>query len=133
MVELIFLKERSYSMQVAQIDNIHSTRLGDAYSEINRIEELVAFDLDSIRFTRMEYRLLAFLAVHAGSIVPRTVLLLNVWGYSVEIRTRTLDAHVCRLRKKLIGFSGQIETIFGVGYRLRINRVQDGMVKMNVA
>jgi DNA-binding response OmpR family regulator len=45
---------------------------------------------------------------------------MRVWGYSNEIRTRTLDVHVRRLRKKLGQYSEQyIETIFGIGYRFQ--------------
>ena len=41
-------------------------------------------------------------------------------GYGAEIRTRTLDVHVRRLRKKLGGYADQyIETIFGIGYRFQ--------------
>ena len=47
-------------------------------------------------------------------------LLMRVWGYSSEIRTRTLDVHVRRLRKKLGAYADRyIETIFGVGYRFQ--------------
>lgn len=79
-------------------------------------------ELDSTRIvlTRKEYDLLALLVQHAGQIVPRDALLLRVWGYGSEIRTRTLDVHVRRLRKKLGPYADQyIETIFGVGYRFQ--------------
>ena len=57
---------------------------------------------------------------HAGEIIPREALLMQVWGYGAEIRTRTLDVHVRRLRKKLGGYADQyIETIFGIGYRFQ--------------
>jgi len=70
--------------------------------------------------TRKEFELLAALVGNAGDIVPREILLRNIWGYSREIRTRTLDVHIRRLRKKLAGFGDQyIETIFGVGYRFQ--------------
>ena len=78
--------------------------------------------LDAVRMvlTRKEYDLLALLVEHAGEIIPRDALLLQVWGYSSEIRTRTLDVHVRRLRKKLGGYADQyIETIFGIGYRFQ--------------
>ena len=57
---------------------------------------------------------------HAGEIVPRGALLMEVWGYSAEIRTRTLDVHVRRLRRKLGAYADRyIETIFGIGYRFQ--------------
>jgi len=70
--------------------------------------------------TRKEYDLLALLVENAGEIIPRQILLMRVWGYSNEIRTRTLDVHVRRIRKKLGSYSEQyIETIFGIGYRFQ--------------
>lgn len=78
--------------------------------------------LDNTRMslTRKEYDLLALLVQHAGEIIPRDALLLRVWGYSTDIRTRTLDVHVRRLRKKLGAFAAPyIETVFGIGYRFQ--------------
>jgi DNA-binding response OmpR family regulator len=70
--------------------------------------------------TRKEGELLALLVENAGEIVPRDVLLLRVWGYSREIRTRTLDVHIRRLRQKLTAYGDvYIETVFGVGYRFQ--------------
>ncbi len=70
--------------------------------------------------TRKEYDLLALLVQHAGEIIPREALLLRVWGYSADIRTRTLDVHVRRLRKKFGAFAAPyIETVFGIGYRFQ--------------
>jgi DNA-binding response OmpR family regulator len=65
------------------------------------------------------------LVQNAGEIIPREALLWRVWGYSMQIRTRTLDVHIRRLRKKLGSYSEQyIETIFGVGYRFQPYRAQ---------
>jgi len=79
-------------------------------------------ELDSVRMTltRKEYDLLGLLVQHAGEIIPRDALLMRVWGYGAEIRTRTLDVHVRRLRKKLGPYADRyIETIFGIGYRFQ--------------
>jgi DNA-binding response OmpR family regulator len=70
--------------------------------------------------TRKERELLSLLVENAGEIIRREILLLRVWGYSPEIRTRTLDVHIRRLRKKLGRYGDQyIETIFGMGYRFQ--------------
>lgn len=48
-----------------------------------------------------------------GKVLPREKILTEVWGYDAG-ETRTLDNHVSRLRK--LGIN--IETVFGVGYKL---------------
>ena len=68
--------------------------------------------------TRKEYDLLALLVQHAGEIIPREALLMQVWGYSAEIRTRTLDVHVRRLRKKLPTLCDALATVHQFGYKL---------------
>ncbi len=79
-----------------------------------------AVDSSKMILTRKEFELLAMLTANEGEIVPRNVLLMTIWGYSAEIRTRTLDVHIRRLRKKLGNFGEQyIETVFGVGYRFQ--------------
>lgn len=69
--------------------------------------------------TRKEWEVLSLLVRHAGGVVTRQRLLGEVWGFQPDIRTRTLDVHIQRLRKKLGSREGAIETIFGVGYRFQ--------------
>ncbi|MCC6363547.1 MAG: winged helix-turn-helix transcriptional regulator [Bryobacterales bacterium] len=77
-------------------------------------------DLREILLTRKEHELLGLLLDNAGEIVPREILLERIWGYGRGIRTRTLDVHIRRLRKKLFPYGDTyIETIFGVGYRFQ--------------
>jgi DNA-binding response OmpR family regulator len=54
-----------------------------------------------VRLTRKEKQLLEILESHPGRCFSRPFLLRHVWGYSDEARTRTVDVHVSRLRKKL--------------------------------
>ena len=92
----------------------------DEHLEIDFERGLVHLDSREMVTTRKEYELLSLLAANAGEIVPRDVLLMKVWGYSREIRTRTLDVHIRRLRKKLGAYGDRyIETIFGTGYRFQ--------------
>lgn len=92
----------------------------DPHLELDFIRKCASVDARRLVLTRKEYDLLALLVENAGEIIPRQVLLMQVWGYSNEIRTRTLDVHIRRLRKKLGAYSEQyIETIFGIGYRFQ--------------
>jgi DNA-binding response OmpR family regulator len=92
----------------------------DDHLSIDFDQQFAALDSERMILTRKEYDLLSLLVQHAGEIIPREALLMQVWGYGAEIRTRTLDVHVRRLRKKLGGYAEQyIETIFGIGYRFQ--------------
>jgi DNA-binding response OmpR family regulator len=92
----------------------------DEHLSLDFAQQTVTLDSQRMVLTRKEYDLLALLVQHAGEIIPREALLLRVWGYGSEIRTRTLDVHVRRLRKKLGSYADQyIETIFGIGYRFQ--------------
>jgi len=92
----------------------------DEHLSIDFESQAATLDSELMTLTRKEYDLLSLLVQHAGEIIPREALLMQVWGYGAEIRTRTLDVHVRRLRKKLGGYADQyIETIFGIGYRFQ--------------
>lgn len=67
--------------------------------------------------TRKEKELLLYLRRNAGKCLPRSLLLQEVWGYREGVRSRTLDVHVQRLRKKLGPAEGaKILTVFRGGY-----------------
>ena len=82
-------------------------------------QQMVILNGQTLTLRPLEYRLLAVLVEHAGEVMPRAALLMRVWGYAPEIRTRTLDMHIRRLRKKLGMYSRYIDTVFRVGYRFR--------------
>jgi len=110
-------------MEVIQIDTNRAERYCDARLEIDFRSGSVRLDSRPVNLTKMEFRLLARLARDAGEIVARQALLRDVWEYSPEIHTRTLDVHMRRLRGKLRDHSRQhIETIFGIGFRLQPGR-----------
>lgn len=72
-----------------------------------------------VPLTLLEFRLLRFLVEGQGRVRSRDALLDQVWGYSTEVETRTVDTHVKRLRDKLGRAGDLIETVRGVGYRFR--------------
>ena len=69
--------------------------------------------------TATEFRLLKLLLERQGRVQTRASLLSEVWGYAQDVDSRTVDTHVRRLRRKLSGEADRIETVIGVGYRLR--------------
>jgi len=66
-----------------------------------------------------EFDLLLALAEHRGIVLTREQLLDRVWGFDYYGESRTVDVHVAQLRKKLQGSGAVIESVRGVGYRLR--------------
>jgi two-component system, OmpR family, phosphate regulon response regulator PhoB len=72
-----------------------------------------------IPLTATEFRLLRLLMERGGRVQTRGQLLSDVWGYAEDIDSRTVDTHIRRLRRKLGSEAGRIETVIGVGYRLR--------------
>ena len=72
---------------------------------------------NEIAFTALEFRLLKHLIDRRGRVQSRDQLLEEVWGYSAEVTTRTVDTHIKRLREKLGSTGEHIQTIRGVGYR----------------
>lgn len=69
--------------------------------------------------TLLEFKLLHLLAAKNGAVVERDWILREVWGYSDQARTRTLDTHMKRLREKLGEASGWLQTARGYGYMFK--------------
>jgi two-component system, OmpR family, phosphate regulon response regulator PhoB len=76
-------------------------------------------DQKELPLTLQEFRLLAYLIQGRGRVRTREELLSDVWNASPELETRTVDTHVKRLRDKLGEAGFIIETVRGVGYRIR--------------
>lgn len=72
-----------------------------------------------VTLTARELGLLRAFAAHPGEVLSRDTLLDAVWGENYFASSRTLDQHIVQIRRKL-GKSGDlIETVRGIGYRLR--------------
>lgn len=77
---------------------------------------------EGLRLTRKEQQLLALLEGNPGRCFSRPYLLKTIWGYSDKTKTRTVDVHVSRLRKKLLGRRNvAIHTVVRQGYVLQQN------------
>ena len=71
----------------------------------------------SITLTALEFKLLRQLVDRRGRVQSRDQLLSDVWGYSADVTTRTVDTHIKRLREKLGSMGKYVQTIRGVGYK----------------
>ena len=106
----VLLKKRSVGFSDEQIIEFGPISMNlDAHD--------VSVDGQNIILTALEFKLLKHLLKRKGRVQTRDQLLGDVWGYSSEVTTRTVDTHIKRLREKLGKPGDLIQTIRGVGYR----------------
>jgi two-component system phosphate regulon response regulator PhoB len=96
-----------------------SGRLAAGPIALDESAHRVTLDGDEVELTATEFKLLRTLLARPGRVQGRTQLLETVWQAQPDIQTRTVDMHVQRLRAKLGKAGDWIETVRGVGYRLR--------------
>ena len=88
--------------------------------EIDLERRVVTQGEREIRLTPAEYNLLAFFLNHPDRPLTRETILNSVWGYSFASNTRTVDAHILKLRQKLEtdpNVPRHFLTVHAVGYR----------------
>ena len=110
MVRLEKVLERHGNLQEQiQINNI----------TIDTISHTVTRNGEEIYLKPMEYNCLMMFVRNPNKALTREQLLAGLWGVEFEGETRTVDAHVGRIRKKL-GWQDRIKTIPRIGYRLEV-------------
>ncbi|MBL8646654.1 MAG: response regulator transcription factor [Sphingosinicella sp.] len=89
--------------------------------EIDLLSRTVVRGGKRIPLSTLEFRLLEYMARHAGHVLTRTMILEAVWDYNFDPQTNIVDQHVSHLRQKIDkGFDPPlIETVRGAGYSLR--------------
>ncbi|RYZ89227.1 MAG: response regulator transcription factor [Proteobacteria bacterium] len=81
----------------------------------------VKLDEEPLHLTPSEFKLLTTLLETQGRVLTRDQLIDNIQGQGINVTGRTIDTHVFGLRKKLGTWSENLETIRGVGYRLKMD------------
>ena len=107
---------RAVTRRTSARPGAHVLRSGDV--EVDTRARRVRVDGREVELTPKEFDLLAALAVQPGAVVAKQQLLEDVWGGTWFGAAKTVDVHVASLRRKL-GDPGLVETIRGVGLRLR--------------
>ena len=96
-------------------------RIGE--SQVDPDRHAVIRDGVELPLTPKALQLLRALVKRANRVVTRQELLREVWGYSADVTTRTVDAHIAELRRKLEPVPGKprhLLTVWRVGYRLKL-------------
>jgi two-component system phosphate regulon response regulator PhoB len=101
------------------LTEIKTDNVQDSFGELtlNYDEHQAYINNEEISLTALEFKLLKHLINRKGRVQTRDQLLEDVWGYSSNVTTRTVDTHIKRLREKLGIVGEHIQTIRGVGYR----------------
>jgi len=84
---------------------------------LDRRSQKVFLKTEEISLTAKEFELLSYLAKDPGAVYKRNDILTEVWDVNWYGSTKTLDAHVAAIRKKL-GNPDWIESVRGVGFRM---------------
>jgi DNA-binding response OmpR family regulator len=90
-------------------------QMGEIVMDLIRHE--VTFKGVLVELTKMEFELLKLFIESPGRAYSREEILNKVWGYEHFPTTRTVDTHILQIRQKF--YDGLIETIRGIGYRLK--------------
>lgn len=84
--------------------------------QVDPLRPELTIDGVTVRLSGREHALLRHLDDNRGRVIPRSDLLLAVWGWTSPTVTRTVDVHVARLRRKLGRHADALRTIVGAGY-----------------
>jgi two-component system alkaline phosphatase synthesis response regulator PhoP len=81
-------------------------------------KHIVKVDGQSVQLTLKEFEMLCLLLKNRNVVLNRDQILNNIWGYSFDGESRTVDVHIRTLRQKLGSAGDVIETVRGLGYKI---------------
>jgi two-component system, OmpR family, alkaline phosphatase synthesis response regulator PhoP len=87
--------------------------------QIDPSQYKIYIEKKEVFFPKKEFEILLYLARHCGKMVNRENLLNAIWGTDIYVIDRTIDVHIRKIREKLGKYADYIETIKGVGYRMK--------------
>ncbi|MBN1641555.1 MAG: response regulator transcription factor [Anaerolineae bacterium] len=92
--------------------------IGAAQLTVDPLSREVTVAGAAVSLRAKEFDLLLAMLEHRGAVLSREQLLDMVWGFDFYGQTRTVDVHIAHLRNKLRGSGVEIETVWGIGYKL---------------
>lgn len=113
----LYMRIRRVEWQRSDFSGQEILKMGPLCIDLAAHEVLV--DGRSCQLTQQEFSLLRFLIQNRGRVFSRQQLLERVWGVDYYGSSRTVDIHVRRLRMKLGNAISSLETVRGVGYKMK--------------
>lgn len=113
----LYVRIRRAEWRRSEFESQERIKVGNVILDVAAHEVIV--DGRGAQLTHQEFALLKFLASNRGRVFSRQQLLERVWGVTYYGGSRTVDIHVRRLRMKLGKENLPIETVRGVGYKLK--------------
>jgi DNA-binding response OmpR family regulator len=111
------------SEHISSVMAADRTASGEGLQHLGIVVDPLAYraecDSKPLELTRIEFALLHLLVKNPGRAFSRAYLIDTVWGDNYLAGDRSVDNAILRLRKKLGDYGDSIETVWGVGYRLR--------------
>ena len=111
---------RAVLRRYEKMEAVKEYRIGVLYLCPDRHEIKVAGR--QIDLTYKEFSLLCLFCENRGIVITRAQLMDRVWGFEAEYESRTLDVHIRMLRAKLGEAGEYIETVRGIGYRMKADK-----------
>ena len=106
----------------AHLNNINSAECVYKNLKIDDLKKTILLDEKQIDLTKFEFEILKILVSQPGVVFSRAQLLNYLRGdEGFNVSERAMDVQILNLRKKLGGFASNIETIRGIGYKLKEN------------
>ena len=113
----LYLRVRRAEWRRADFHSDEQIKIGPLHIDLAAHE--VQVHGRSVELTHQEFALLSFFCQRRGRVFSRDQLLEQVWGVDYYGGSRTVDIHVRRIRQKLGDEVADIETVRGVGYKMR--------------
>lgn len=115
MMELLS-RIRALLRRSSSVPSLVEYQVGELYVCPSR--HIVRVEGQDIVLTLKEYELLCLLLSQQGTVFTRTQLLNQIWGYTFDGESRTVDVHIRTLRQKLGTAGDYILTVRGIGYKI---------------
>ena len=115
---------RALGRRAARVPHTDAVKLVNGPIELDEGRRVVTVAGDELNLSPREFALLECFLRHPGQVMTRDQLLDQAWPYGVAVTLNAVDAYVHYLREKLGSAASRIETVRGVGYRMKQDPAQ---------